>query len=97
MSNEKSLSDIYNNPSTELIKSAINNDNTSEQIDISMHNSQVFLNKVIDELCNVYNKEVMKGNPISSILYSIEQYFINKQQNPEEIINLYNKLNKTRE
>ncbi|CAG8679781.1 7000_t:CDS:1, partial [Cetraspora pellucida] len=85
MSNEKNLSDIYNNLYTEL---AINNDNTSKQIDLSMHNSQVFLNKVIDELCNVYNEEVMKGNPISSILYSINQYFINKQQIPEEIINL---------
>ncbi|CAG8733478.1 4424_t:CDS:1, partial [Cetraspora pellucida] len=70
-------------------KSFINNDKfrvvgTSNQVDGSSHNSQDFLNSAIEELCSVYNKEIMKGNNNDSIIYSIEQHFTNKQQNPEE-------------
>ncbi|CAG8769339.1 17493_t:CDS:1, partial [Cetraspora pellucida] len=91
MSNKKNFP---NNLYAELlISNTTNNDkdqvgNVSKQADISLHDSQDFLNRIIDELCDLYNKEVMKGNPISSIIYSIDQHFTNDRQNPEEIIKL---------
>ncbi|CAG8809110.1 14725_t:CDS:1, partial [Racocetra fulgida] len=80
------MPDIYNNTSTEvLIKSTIHNDknqiiNTSKRTDLSSQNSQDFLNRIIEELCDLYSKEVTKGNHANSILYSICQHFTNKQQ-----------------
>ncbi|CAG8608123.1 580_t:CDS:1, partial [Racocetra fulgida] len=74
---------IYNNQSTELFIKNTNQDqviNTSKRIDLPLHNSQDLLNKVIEELCHLYNKEVMKGNYANSIIYSIDQHFTNKQQ-----------------
>ncbi|CAG8752449.1 13601_t:CDS:1, partial [Racocetra fulgida] len=50
--------------------------------------SQNFLNQIIKELCDLYSKEIMKGNDDDSILHSITNYLANKQQIPEEIINL---------
>ncbi|KAF0495201.1 calmodulin-dependent protein kinase [Gigaspora margarita] len=91
MSNKKN---IYNNSSTEhSIKSTIYNVkdqvvNSSKRADLSSYNSQDFLNRIVEELCDLYNKEVMKENYNSSILYSIGQHMTNKQQKPEEIINL---------
>ncbi|CAG8486361.1 23023_t:CDS:2 [Cetraspora pellucida] len=80
MSNKKN---ICNN-------SFIDHDNNgpSKKTDLPLNESQDFLNNVIEELCNVYNKEVIKGNLIDSILHSINQHFTNKKQNPKEIINL---------
>ncbi|CAG8829436.1 24170_t:CDS:1, partial [Cetraspora pellucida] len=94
MSNEKNLPSICNNSFTELlIKNTINSDNDqviniSKRADLPLHNSQDLLNSVIKELCDLYNKEVVKGNPISSIIYSIDQHFANDRQKPEEIIKL---------
>ncbi|CAG8473898.1 24761_t:CDS:1, partial [Cetraspora pellucida] len=81
MSNEKSVcnNSFTNHDDGQVI-------NSSKQSDLLLHDSRDFLNSVIEELCNVYNKEVIKGNPISSILYSINQHFTNKQKQPEEII-----------
>ncbi|CAG8681147.1 25157_t:CDS:1, partial [Cetraspora pellucida] len=62
--------------------------NASKQADLSLHGSQDYLNSIIEELCDLYNKEVMKGNHIGSILCSINNHFTNKQKRPEEIIDL---------
>ncbi|KAF0409181.1 hypothetical protein F8M41_008414 [Gigaspora margarita] len=93
MSYEKSLLNIYNNQSTEhSIQSAIYDDKeqivSSKLADLSLHDSQELLNRVIEELCDLYNKEVMKENYNDSIIYSIDQHMANKQKKPEEIFNL---------
>ncbi|KAF0469000.1 hypothetical protein F8M41_025672 [Gigaspora margarita] len=47
--------------------------------------SQDFINETINQLCNIYLEEEKKGNYDTSILSSIEQYLLSKQQNPEEM------------
>ncbi|KAF0518664.1 hypothetical protein F8M41_016713 [Gigaspora margarita] len=94
MSNEKNFPTNHNIIlSIKLpLNSTIYNDsdpiaNTSKQI-VLLHDSQDLLNGVIEELCDLYNREIIKGNQIDSILCSIEQHLVNKKQKPEEIINL---------
>ncbi|RIB20956.1 hypothetical protein C2G38_1144105 [Gigaspora rosea] len=94
MSNEQSLPGTHNNPFTELpARGTINGDkdqvfNNSNQIDLSLHDSQNVLNRVIKELCDLYNEETMKEHYFDSIIYSIERHMTNQQQKPEEIIKL---------
>ncbi|CAG8531641.1 16249_t:CDS:2 [Cetraspora pellucida] len=50
------------------------------------NSSQDFINETIKQLCNLYIEEEKKGNYDTSILSSIEQYLISKQQNPANVI-----------
>ena len=69
MSDQKYLADTYNG------KGLVN---ISKQVDLLSHDSQDFLNIVIEALCNLYNKEiVLKQNFNNSLIYSIDKYMAN--------------------
>ncbi|RIB27074.1 hypothetical protein C2G38_2260855 [Gigaspora rosea] len=57
--------------------------------------SHDFLSEIVNEICNLYIKERMKGKDSNLILESLEQFLINKKQNPVNIINfcLDNQIN----
>ncbi|RIB18504.1 hypothetical protein C2G38_2142092 [Gigaspora rosea] len=69
---------------------SVNNKRPNDQVvnTWSIGDSQDVLSKIINELCDLYIKEVMKGNSEYSILHTINHYLANRQQIPEEIINL---------
>ncbi|KAF0495202.1 hypothetical protein F8M41_021165 [Gigaspora margarita] len=92
MSNEKNL--LNNKSSTESsIKRTTNDDknqivNNLKRVDLPLNDSQEILNKVVEELCDLYNIEALKENYNDSVIYSIDKHMKNKHQKPEEIINL---------
>ncbi|CAG8707890.1 20934_t:CDS:1, partial [Cetraspora pellucida] len=81
MSDEDDLPSVYNN---RLLNNQVVNAHKRANNDDSLN----FLNSIINELCELYNNEVMKGNSAPSILNSIDHFIENKQQTSEEIINL---------
>src|SRR5260363_124012 len=48
--------------------------------------SKVFLNKV-DEIYNLYNEELLKGNYDPEIFNTLNQYLIKNQLKPNDLIN----------
>ncbi|RIB29691.1 hypothetical protein C2G38_2154612 [Gigaspora rosea] len=59
--------------------------------------SQKFLNEIVKEMCDLYNEEKLKGKYSSSILDTIDQFLMEKRQNPYHIVKfcLNNKDNHT--
>ncbi|CAG8517146.1 1175_t:CDS:2 [Scutellospora calospora] len=93
MFNETKLTDINNKSLDKHIFKASENQNSN-----TFHSSYSFLddggyrnilNQAVEELCNLYDEEEMKGNYAASVLNLMDKFLASRQLKPEELINWY--------
>src|SRR5260364_390129 len=61
--------------------------NNVTQLHLENNKSHNFINEIIEEMCNLYDNEKLKGRDEHSILETLEQFLANIKQNPVNIIN----------
>ncbi|RIB22251.1 hypothetical protein C2G38_2296336 [Gigaspora rosea] len=62
--------------------------NNVTKLHLENNKSYDFVNEIIEEMCNLYDNERLKGKDNHSILETLEQFLANKKQNPVDIINI---------